>query len=173
MVFDYSYPYSKLRRGRLQDNGMVCPTLTATHGCLLFLEKVVVEGVIYRGVNPSGSKANGVLHQPDNKSSQWCFTDYYPPFSKRDMDSANKKGMITPPGYEYLGVSIHPLNRKMEFRGYASISKKISPALTAHDGKGSPCCVWFKKTRQWASPFYNTDMDITQVEYSLAIFRQL
>jgi hypothetical protein len=29
-VFDSSYPKSKLRRGRVQEGGMVCPTLTTS-----------------------------------------------------------------------------------------------------------------------------------------------
>lgn len=41
MVFDYSFPYSKLRRGRLQfsENGIcVTPALTATYGQILLYE---------------------------------------------------------------------------------------------------------------------------------------
>ena len=32
MVADLSFPTSKLRRGRVQDNGRICPTITTTGG---------------------------------------------------------------------------------------------------------------------------------------------
>lgn len=34
------------------------------------------------------------------------------------------------------GISIHPLNRKMEFQGFKSIQSDTEPCLTAHDGRG-------------------------------------
>lgn len=41
-----------------------------------------------------------------------------------------------------IGISIHPLNRKMEFNGYRSGRCDVAPTLTAHDGKGGEPCVW-------------------------------
>lgn len=38
-VFDMSYPKSKLRRGRVQGNGMICPTLTASKQSILYMDK--------------------------------------------------------------------------------------------------------------------------------------
>lgn len=46
------------------------------------------------------------------------------------------------PRQKVIGVSIHPLNRKMEFQGYKSIKTEVSPTLTAHDGRGGEPCVW-------------------------------
>lgn len=37
-VFDWSYPNSKTRRGRVQGNGMICPTLTATKANLILID---------------------------------------------------------------------------------------------------------------------------------------
>lgn len=39
MVADLSFPTSQLRRGRVQDNGRICPTITTTGG-LYVLEEV-------------------------------------------------------------------------------------------------------------------------------------
>ena len=33
-VADLSYPNSKLRRGRVQGNGQICPTITTTGGVI-------------------------------------------------------------------------------------------------------------------------------------------
>lgn len=33
-VADLSYPNSKLRRGRVQGGGTICPTITTTGGCI-------------------------------------------------------------------------------------------------------------------------------------------
>lgn len=46
-VFDISFPQSKTRRGRVQGNGMVCPTLTASssQNIIRYLED---EGGLYR-----------------------------------------------------------------------------------------------------------------------------
>lgn len=38
-IFDWNYPTSKTRRGRVQGNGMICPTLTATKANLIVIEK--------------------------------------------------------------------------------------------------------------------------------------
>ena len=42
-VFDYAYPNSKLRRGRVQGGGKVCPALTANQGELYVYEGVYEE----------------------------------------------------------------------------------------------------------------------------------
>lgn len=39
MVADLSFPTSQLRRGRVQDSGRVCPTITTTGGLYVFEEK--------------------------------------------------------------------------------------------------------------------------------------
>lgn len=36
MVADLSFPTSQLRRGRVQDNGRICPTITTTGGLYVF-----------------------------------------------------------------------------------------------------------------------------------------
>ena len=36
MVADLSFPTSQLRRGRVQDSGRVCPTITTTGGLYVF-----------------------------------------------------------------------------------------------------------------------------------------
>ena len=36
-IFDWNYPNSKTRRGRVQGNGMICPTLTATKANLILI----------------------------------------------------------------------------------------------------------------------------------------
>lgn len=38
-VIDLSYPNSKTRRGRVQDNGMICPTITTSPIGLCRIEK--------------------------------------------------------------------------------------------------------------------------------------
>lgn len=41
-IADLSYPSSKTRRGRIQDDGSICPTLTATGTCgLIVFERKV------------------------------------------------------------------------------------------------------------------------------------
>lgn len=40
------------------------------------------------------------------------------------------------------GISIHPLNRKMEFQGFGSIQSDTAPCLTAHDGRGGEPVLW-------------------------------
>lgn len=40
------------------------------------------------------------------------------------------------------GISIHPLNRKMEFQGFKSIQSDTEPCLTAHDGRGGEPVLW-------------------------------
>jgi DNA (cytosine-5)-methyltransferase 1 len=41
-----------------------------------------------------------------------------------------------------IGISLHPLCRKMEFRGYRSINFDVAPTLTAHDAKAGQPCLW-------------------------------
>ena len=48
-VADLSYPESKTRRGRVQENGNICPTLTATEIGVCRIEKCIVAS---RGRNP-------------------------------------------------------------------------------------------------------------------------
>lgn len=45
-----------------------------------------------------------------------------------------------------VGVSINPINRKMEFnqQGYKHIHSDWCCSLTAHDALNSPPCAWFK-----------------------------
>ena len=45
------------------------------------------------------------------------------------------------------GISIHPLNRKMEFQGFRSIQSDTEPCLTAHDGRGGEPCLWERTDR--------------------------
>ena len=40
-VFDANYPNSKTRRGRVQEGGEICPTLTANEGNLILIEKIM------------------------------------------------------------------------------------------------------------------------------------
>lgn len=40
------------------------------------------------------------------------------------------------------GISIHPLNRKMEFKGFESIKSDTEPCLTSHDGRGGEPVLW-------------------------------
>lgn len=40
MVFDGSYPSSKTRRGRLQGDGKLCPTITANKSEIYYFEGV-------------------------------------------------------------------------------------------------------------------------------------
>lgn len=40
-VFDANYPSSKTRRGRVQEGGAICPTLTANEGNLILIEKIM------------------------------------------------------------------------------------------------------------------------------------
>lgn len=48
-IFDASYPTSKKRRGRVQDNGRICPTVT-TQGELMVMEEqskeIIIDGVM-------------------------------------------------------------------------------------------------------------------------------
>ena len=46
-VFDMSYPSSKLRRGRVQGNGQICPTIPATV-------------ILYRVEKRYGANTNGL-----------------------------------------------------------------------------------------------------------------
>lgn len=39
-LFDASYPKSKLRRGRVQGNGKIVPTLTCSPDCLWFVDSI-------------------------------------------------------------------------------------------------------------------------------------
>ena len=39
-IFDMSYPKSKLRRGRVQGNGHICPTLTCSPDCLWVVDSI-------------------------------------------------------------------------------------------------------------------------------------
>jgi DNA (cytosine-5)-methyltransferase 1 len=39
-VFDMSYPKSKLRRGRVQENGNICPTLTCAPDNLIIVDSI-------------------------------------------------------------------------------------------------------------------------------------
>lgn len=42
-IFDMSYPKSKLRRGRVQGNGQICPTLTCGPENLWVVDSVLYE----------------------------------------------------------------------------------------------------------------------------------
>lgn len=35
---DFSYPHSKTRRGRVQENGLICPTITAQNTGICIVE---------------------------------------------------------------------------------------------------------------------------------------
>lgn len=39
-IFDFSYPTSKLRRGRVQGGGKICPTLMAGESMVLVFEQI-------------------------------------------------------------------------------------------------------------------------------------
>lgn len=65
MVFDFAYPSSKLRRGRLQGNGEICPTITKVHGGLLLYESYAGQKHFPRNVDTPDGEEDGVLHQPD------------------------------------------------------------------------------------------------------------
>lgn len=39
-IFDFSYPDSIYRRGRVQGGGKICPTIMANEGVLLYYENV-------------------------------------------------------------------------------------------------------------------------------------
>lgn len=39
-IFDYNYPTSKLRRGRVQGGGRICPTLMAGESMVLVYEEI-------------------------------------------------------------------------------------------------------------------------------------
>lgn len=48
---------------------------------------------------------------------------------------------------KFYATSIHPFNRKMEFwhngeQWWQRLQKDVAPTMTAHDGQGSPSCVW-------------------------------
>ena len=66
------------------------------------------------------------FHTEDEISG--CVTTRY---GQRETDPAIKEG-----------ISIHPLNRKMEFQGFKSIQSDTAPCLTAHDGRGGEPCLW-------------------------------
>lgn len=66
------------------------------------------------------------FHTEDEISG--CVTTRY---GQRETDPAIKEG-----------ISIHPLNRKMEFQGFNSIQSDVAPCLTAHDGRGGEPCLW-------------------------------
>lgn len=65
------------------------------------------------------------FHTEDEISG--CVTTRY---GQRETDPAIKEG-----------ISIHPLNRKMEFQGFNSIQSDVAPCLTAHDGRGGEPCL--------------------------------
>ena len=62
-VADLSYPDSKTRRGRVQDGGNICPTLTATETGVCRIEKCIVAS---RGRNPE----NPSNRTPDSQTEQ-------------------------------------------------------------------------------------------------------
>ena len=44
-IFDMSYPNSKLRRGRVQGGGMLCPTITCAPSSLFVIDSIEYEEV--------------------------------------------------------------------------------------------------------------------------------
>lgn len=46
------------------------------------------------------------------------------------------------PKENFIGVSIHPANRAMEFTGMSMVNPDVCTSLTAHDGLGAPPCAW-------------------------------
>lgn len=125
-VFDASYPESLTRRGRVQDNGKVSPTLTAggEPPCL------------YEGMEPKC-----VTYTRDRKGKV---------ISRRLSDIANTvhggtgcggntECFVAEP--KILGISVNPNSRKLEFKGFESISG-ISPTLRSTDYK-CPHTVWY------------------------------
>lgn len=82
----------------------------------------------------------------DKKQAEGC--GFKTQFSTKDEIAAtitSKYGSRETDPYvkeKTVGISIHPLNRKMEFNGYRSVRCDVAPTLTAHDGKGGEPCVW-------------------------------
>lgn len=120
-VFDASYPESLTRRGRVQDNGKVSPTLTAggEPPCL------------YEGIEPIRGTVKGKViscHLTDIANTVHGSTD----------SGGNTDCFVAEP--KILGISVHPNSRKLEFKGFESISE-ISPTLRSTDYK-CPHTVW-------------------------------
>lgn len=68
--FDASYPESQTRRGRVQDNGNTCPTLTAQNQEIVRIEKV-------GQISNDGSQCGTVISDNDIESNLVAGTDGY------------------------------------------------------------------------------------------------
>lgn len=121
MVFDYSFPNSKLRRGRLQFNGQgdcICPTLTAAYGQLYLYEDYIMEKPKIKQIGSyvPNSACSGKIVEPDG-------------VAPTVMENHGSVTAVVEPL-----ISVHPLSHALEFKGEGSI-KTISPALRATDYK--------------------------------------
>ncbi len=64
MVFDFSYPSSTHRRGRVQGNGDICPTITTVGANLLYYERYAGKKQFPRDVDTYNGVKDGILLTP-------------------------------------------------------------------------------------------------------------
>lgn len=85
-------------------------------------------------------KAEGCNFHTNFKGEDDISTTITTKYGQRETDTYIAEGVEE----KFIGMSIHPLNRQMEFQGYKSIKTDYSPTLTAHDGRGGEPCVWYE-----------------------------
>lgn len=122
-IFDASYPDSNTRRGRVQGDGKISPTLTAQGDPPCY----------YEGVT---NKITTV--QKDNLLVEPKITEKID--EPLDEDRKRLNDLHVEVDGNVIGISVNPNSRKLEFNGYKSI-KDVSPTLRATDYK-CPHTVW-------------------------------
>ena len=113
-VADLSYPDSKTRRGRVQDGGNICPTLTATETGVCRIESAKKElthaewkqKMFNKFVEDSNGEVSGVI---TNQSQSFGYRPPMKGFSKTLRANANDTGVVD-------GLKIRKLTPKECFR---------------------------------------------------------
>lgn len=85
-------------------------------------------------------QAEGCGFHTNFKSAEDISTAITAKYGQRETDTYVSENVEE----RFVGMSIHPLNRKMEFQGYKSVKTDYAPTLTAHDGRGGEPCIWYE-----------------------------
>lgn len=87
----------------------------------------------------SAEKLKKVMDHCDRKVAEGCGfkNQFFTEDGVSTCDTSRYSQRETDP-YLKEGVSIDPISRRMEFKGYSSIQSDTTPCLAAHDGKGAP-----------------------------------
>lgn len=141
-VFDGSYPESKTRRGRLQENGTISPTLTASGEVPLYYEGVE-PNVLTPKRTEYGKKMRKSYEAGEIKESRHNFVELVPREDgiSNTITTVQKDNLL----FEPYGISVHPISRKHEFKFPQSIMN-ICPTIRSTDYK-CPHCVWYYSYR--------------------------